>query len=78
MNFGTMDRDQLLAQLAEQEKRETSPAILAGTSSNLFDARNEVSADAKYVAGKIVRHLWTIFVLLPVVLGILYAVVSSK
>jgi hypothetical protein len=27
-------------------------------------------------AGRIIGHLWTIFVLLPVVLGILYAIVK--
>lgn len=36
-----------------------------------FDSRNEVSADARYIAdhiaGRIVKHLWIIFILLPVV-----------
>lgn len=32
-----------------------------------FDPRREVSADAHYI----VKHLWIIFVLLPVVLGVL-------
>jgi hypothetical protein len=34
-----------------------------------FDARTEVSAGARHI----VKHLWIIFVLLPVVLGILFA-----
>jgi|SRR5579863_829208 len=45
-----------------------------------FDPRTEVSADAVYIAkhnsGRIVGHLWGIFVLLPVVLGVLYAIVK--
>jgi hypothetical protein len=42
-----------------------------------------ISADAHYIvkcahedAGRIVKHLWIIFVLLPVVLGILFAIVK--
>lgn len=47
------------------EKRET-------LQSNPFDPRTEVSADAR----KIVFHMWIIFVLLPVVLCILFAIVK--
>jgi hypothetical protein len=47
-----------------------------------------VSADAKYIAqcasqdafftsARVVKHLWIIFVLLPVMLGILYAILKS-
>jgi hypothetical protein len=43
-----------------------------------FDERNEVSADARFIAGRIVKHLWLIAVLLPVVSGILFAVISNK
>ena len=43
---------------------------------NPFDQRTEVSADAKHIASKIVTHLWLIFVLLPVVLGILFAILK--
>ena len=43
---------------------------------NPFDPKTEVSADAKHVAGKIVSHLWTIFVLLPIVLTIIYEVLK--
>jgi hypothetical protein len=50
-----------------------------------FDPRNEVSADAKslnnnisedakYIAGRIVKHLWIIFVLLPFVLALLLVI----
>jgi hypothetical protein len=37
---------------------------------NPFNPRTEVSADAN----KIVKHLWIIFVLLPLVLWILYSI----
>ena len=43
-----------------------------------------ISPDAKYIArasrdaaGRIVMHLWIIFVMLPVVLGILFALLKS-
>jgi hypothetical protein len=41
---------------------------------NPFDPRNEVSADAKHIANKVVIHLWILFVALPIVLAILYSV----
>jgi hypothetical protein len=31
-----------------------------------FDPRREVSADAKHIASRIVTHMWTLFLLLPV------------
>lgn len=43
---------------------------------NPFDPRTEISADAKHIAGRIVTNLWIIFVLLPGVLGILYALLK--
>ena len=43
---------------------------------NPFDPRTEVSADAKHIAGKIVTNLWIIFVALPFVLAVLYAVLK--
>ncbi len=42
-----------------------------------FDPRNELSTDAKYVADRIVGTMWTIFVLLPVVVGLLLAALYS-
>jgi hypothetical protein len=39
-----------------------------------FDPRTEVSADAKHIAGRIVTHLWVIFVLFPFVIAILLAI----
>lgn len=52
-----------------------------------FDRRTDISADAYHiakcaredsrdVAGRIVKHLWIIFVLLPIVLGILFAILK--
>jgi hypothetical protein len=43
---------------------------------NPFDPRSEVSADAKHIANKVVTHLWILFVALPIVLGILYSMLS--
>jgi hypothetical protein len=43
-----------------------------------FDARNEVSADARYVAGHIVTHLWIIGVVVPVVAGLLFVLFTMK
>lgn len=53
-----------------EEKRQAS--IARG-----FDLRSEVSEDARYISGRIVTHLWIIFVLLPVVLGILFAILYA-
>ena len=36
-----------------------------------------ISADAQFIAGKIVKHLWIIFVLLPAVLAILFVLLKS-
>lgn len=52
------------------------------------DAREQISANAKYIAraidenareasGRIVKHMWIIFVLLPVVLGILFVILRA-
>jgi hypothetical protein len=48
---------------------------------NPFDPRTEISADAKRIAGRIdriVTHLWILFVLLPVILGLLYALLTIR
>src|SRR5581483_7755177 len=45
------------------------PALSQG-----FDPRKEVSADARYIARRIVTHLWIIFVLLPFILRLLWQV----
>lgn len=44
---------------------------------NPFNPRAEVSADARHIADHIVKHLWIIFVLLPVMLGILFAILKA-
>jgi hypothetical protein len=36
---------------------------------NPFDPRREVSADAKYIAGRIVINLWILFLLLLTIVG---------
>jgi len=61
---------------AESAKRLT--AKRKGLEDDPFDPRTEVSEDARHIAGRIVKNLWIIFVLLPIVLGILYAVLSIK
>lgn len=43
-----------------------------------FDPRTDVSADAKHIADKIVYHLWIIFVLLPIVLGVVWILLSHR
>jgi len=43
---------------------------------NPFDPRTEVSADAKHIASRIVTHLWILFVLLPVIIGVLLEVLG--
>jgi hypothetical protein len=42
-----------------------------------FDHRTEISADARYIAGKIVKHMWVILVLLPFVLAVLYGILTA-
>jgi hypothetical protein len=41
------------------------------------DAYPGISADAQFIAGKIVKHLWVIFVLLPVMLAVLFAILKA-
>jgi hypothetical protein len=42
-----------------------------------FDPTRDISEDARYIAGRIVKHLWIIFVVLPFVLAILYEILKS-
>ncbi len=42
-----------------------------------FDPRTEVSADAQHVAGRIVKTLWVIFIILPFVGAIVSAIVIA-
>ena len=60
--------------------REKVKAALAGgraakrqeLEDNPFDRRTEVSADAK----RIVAHLWILFILLPIVVGLLLTILG--
>ena len=54
-----------------QINKESPPVV--GT----FDQRTEVSADAEYIAGRIVKHLWIIFIVVPLIFGILWAILSQ-
>lgn len=40
--------------------------------------QSEVSADARYIAGRIIKHLWILLFVMPVIAMILYAVVTAK
>jgi hypothetical protein len=42
-----------------------------------FDHRNEISADAVYIADRVVKTMWIILVVLPVVMGLLLVAISS-
>jgi hypothetical protein len=68
---------------AEAAKTSARAAKREELQDNPFDPRTEVSADAErivkqasvdaeHIAGRIVKHLWIIFVLLPIVIGILF------
>jgi hypothetical protein len=59
--------------LAERAKRkEELVAKRQVLQENPFDPRTEVSADAKHIAGRVVTHLWILFVALPLVLVLLF------
>ncbi len=74
-----VEREERDAARAVQEtiRRET---VRAELQDNPFDPRNEISADAQHIAtvvsGRIVTHLWIIFVALPFMLGLLYAILK--
>lgn len=61
----------------EKIRRET---VRAELQDNPFDPRHEISADAEHIAkvvgGRIVAHMWIIFVALPFMLGLLYAILK--
>jgi len=61
---------------AEQQRRSE---LRKEPEDNPFNPRTEVSADAIHIASRIVKHLWIIFVLLPFVAALLWAIlVASK
>jgi hypothetical protein len=51
-------------------------ANLENLQDNPFNPRTEVSADAKYIAGRIVSHLWILFILMPFIIGLLLLVLA--
>jgi hypothetical protein len=64
--------------LAKRKEKSTGLTETAGLAPQvtLFDPRTEVSADARHIAGKIVMHLWILFVALPIALAILYSILK--
>ncbi|HEY8224242.1 MAG TPA: hypothetical protein VIG25_03115 [Pyrinomonadaceae bacterium] len=42
-----------------------------------FSPRVDISADARYISGRIVKHLWIIFVALPFVLAVLFVILKN-
>jgi hypothetical protein len=59
---------------AEQQRRSE---VRKELEDNPFDPRTEVSADAIHIASRIVKHLWIIFVLLPFVAALSWAIVIA-
>jgi hypothetical protein len=63
--------------VTQQENADAATEAEQQTSlANPFDPRSEISADAKHIAGRIVKHMRIIFVALPLAAGILYAVLN--
>ena len=61
---------------AEQESLGINSSAVARQAEVPFDPRTEVSADGRYIARKVVTHLWILFVALPVVLIILVQILK--
>jgi hypothetical protein len=74
-----IEREMCAALLAKRKQNATglneTPAPPT-TQVTPFDPRTEVSADARHIAGKIVMHLWILFVALPLALAILYSILK--
>jgi hypothetical protein len=66
--------DKRAAMEAEIQRRSEVRKELAD---NPFNPRTEVSADAIHIASRIVKHLWIIFVLLPFVAALLWAILAA-
>ncbi|HXB70975.1 MAG TPA: hypothetical protein VNY05_22260 [Candidatus Acidoferrales bacterium] len=66
-----LNRNPVEGQLLPERKL---PWSTKGSEEHSFNPRTEVSADAKYIASRIVKHLWIIFVLLPFVAAVLLMV----
>lgn len=70
----------LAAATRERHEAERRTAMASGREelqNNPFDPRTEVSADARHIAGRIVKHLWILFVLLPIVAVLLLALINA-
>lgn len=65
---GTSDRSYYEDELRKRQVSRTLP----------FDARNEVSADARFIAGRVITQLWIVFVGVPVVVGLLYVLFTMR
>lgn len=55
---------------------QSSETKVAERQDGSFNPRTDVSADAIYIASRIVKHLWIIFVLLPFILGVLWTILT--
>ena len=67
------EADRQAAIAADQQRPFERPERIRN---NPFDPRTEVSADAKYTASRIIKHLWLIFVLFPFVAALLMLMVG--
>jgi hypothetical protein len=80
-----IERDICAERLASRGiNRQALQAIIAGEKEERlavaavpFDPRTEISADARHIAGRIVKHLWILFVLLPFIVAVLLALVGA-
>jgi hypothetical protein len=75
-----LEKEPCAQELANRRlKRENPQPRIAQSSSSIspkehvnpFNPRTEVSADAIFISGRIVKHIWIIFVLLPIVATVL-------
>jgi hypothetical protein len=60
-------RDQEKCSKALGSRRALRERVKQAKIDNPFDPRTDVSADAKYITREIIKHLWILFVLLPVI-----------
>jgi len=65
-------------QAAQEAERQRLSKKRQALQDDPFDPRTEISADARHIASRIVTHLWILFVLLPVIIGLLYALVTAR
>jgi hypothetical protein len=73
------EREQRHAKLEETRatKRERLIERRKELEADPFDPRTEISADAKHIASRIITHLWILFVLLPIIAVVLFALFES-